>query len=76
MINIYLTLLGLNPLSYKDYSNFPKTLILTGRVDSLLDESKEYIEKLKKGSYVKEVSFASHGFLKRLDHDIEKEVFE
>ena len=66
----------LNPLSYKDYSSFPKTLILTGRVDSLLDESKEYIEKLKKGSYVKEVSFASHGFLKRLDHDIEKEVFE
>ena len=66
----------LNPLTYKDYSLYPKTLILTGKVDSLLDEGKEYINKLNNGSILNEVAFASHGFLRRLDDDIEKEVFE
>lgn len=66
----------LNPLTYNDYINYPKTLILTGKVDCLLDEDKDYITKLNNDSILNEVAFASHGFLRRLDSDIEKEVFE
>ena len=61
----------LRPLEHKEV---PKTLILVGKVDSLLDETREYSENIKNIKLV-ELEFSSHGFLKRLDEDIEKEVF-
>ena len=62
----------INPLQVD--KDIPKTLIITGRVDSLLDESLEYSKKHKNVKIV-EVEFSSHGFLKSIDEDIEKEVF-
>ena len=55
----------------KDYSNIPSTLIITGNVDSLKDEAKEYYNKLVGNSnkYL-EVEFSSHGFLKKMDKDV------
>ena len=66
----------LKSLELKDYSNIPSTLIITGNVDSLKDEAKEYYNKLVGNSnkYL-EIEFSSHGFLKKMDKDVEKEVF-
>lgn len=66
----------IRPLKLKKY-NVPETLIYTGNIDSLKDEAKEYYEKIgiKNNKYI-ELPFCSHGFLKRIDSDLEKEVFE
>lgn len=65
----------LRPLQVEDNNN-PSTLILTGNVDSLKDEAREYYEKIgdKDNKYV-ELPFCSHGFLRRIDKDLEKDLF-
>ena len=66
----------LNPLKQKEYKDVPKTLIFTGNVDSLKDEIFSYWDKLdKKTNCYVEVPFSAHGFLKRIDDDLEKEIF-
>lgn len=66
----------INPLKRDDYSSVPKTLIIVGNVDSLKDEAKEYFEKLDNGSKYAEIEFSAHGFLKKIDKDIEKELLK
>ena len=61
-----------NPL--KSDNNVPKTLILVGKVDSLRDEAKTYQEKYPKKIKFVEVPFASHGFLKNMEKDVEEEI--
>ena len=56
--------------------NPPKTLILVGKVDSLLDEAKEYQEKYPKEVQVVEIPFAHHGFLKNMEKEVEEEVLK
>ena len=64
----------LKSLELKDYSKTPDTLIITGNVDSLKDEAKEYYEKLVNGKDYLELEFSSHGFLTKLDKDVTKEI--
>ncbi|MBQ3297764.1 MAG: alpha/beta hydrolase fold domain-containing protein [Bacilli bacterium] len=66
----------LKPLELDDYSNVPSTLILAGNVDSLKDEAKEYYDKLIGNNKYLELEFSAHGFLKKMDKDVEKEVFQ
>ena len=66
----------LKPLELKDYDGIPKTLIVVGKVDSLRDEAKEYYDKLNSNNEYKELEFLAHGFLKKMDKDVEKEVFQ
>lgn len=66
----------INPLKRDNYSSVPKTLIIVGNVDSLKDEAKEYFEKLDNGSKYAEIEFSAHGFLKKIDKDIEKELLK
>lgn len=66
----------LKPLELEDYATVPKSLIVTGKVDSLRDEAKEYFDKLNNSSEYKEIDFLAHGFLKKMDKDVEKEVFQ
>ena len=65
----------LNPLSHKA-KKIPKTLLLSGKIDSLLDENEEYKNLYK--SKVKNLSlaFASHGFLKKMDQELATEVYD
>ncbi len=66
----------LKPLKLKDYSHVPKTLIISGNVDSLKDEAKEYYNKLSGDNKYLELEFLAHGFLKKMDKEVEKEVFK
>lgn len=61
-----------NPL--KADVNVPKTLVFAGKVDSLRDEAKAYQEKYPKKVKFVEVPFASHGFLKNMEKDVEEEI--
>ena len=64
----------LRPLELDNYKDIPKTLIITGNVDSLKDEAKEYYDKLSGDNEYVELEFLSHGFLKKLDKETVKEV--
>lgn len=64
----------LRPLELKDYSKIPSTLVITGNVDSLKDEAKEYYEKLVSDKDYLELEFSAHGFLTKLDKDVSKEI--
>ena len=67
----------LYPLYYDDYSNFPKTLIFTGNVDSLKDEAHEYYKRVsnnREDHSCVEIAFGTHGFLGGKDKEIIKEV--
>lgn len=66
----------LKPLELKKYDKIPSTLIITGNIDSLKDEAKEYYDKLKGNNKYVELEFSAHGFLKKIDKEIEKEVFQ
>ena len=54
----------------------PKTLLFVGKTDLLLDEVVEYSEKYKKEVHLVEVPFSSHGFLKDMDEELSKEIFD
>ena len=62
--------------SLKHTKEAPRTLILVGNVDPIKEEAKEYYENLPKenSNKYKEIPFCSHGFLKKMDKDIEQEV--
>lgn len=62
------------PLKRED--KIPKTLLITGSVDCLKDEIKEYHTKYQEKTSYLEVPFLSHGFLKRLDKEEEKMIIE
>ena len=65
----------LKPLELDNYKDIPKTLIITGNIDSLKDEAKEYYDKLQGKNNYLELEFSAHGFLKKMDKDVEKEMF-
>lgn len=51
----------------KDFSAYPKTLIICGSTDPLIDENKHLAELLAEKATFIEVPFANHGFLKNDD---------
>ena len=59
-------------LKQKEKIKYPKTLVLIGNVDPLIDEAKLFSEKDKKIT-CKVISFANHGFLCSKDKEIIKE---
>lgn len=64
----------LNPI--KETSIIPKTLLFVGKVDLVRDECIAYQEKYKDLIKYIELPFASHSFLKKMDHELEEEVIE
>ncbi len=58
-------------------TEIPNTLIITGNVDCLKDEAKDYYERLpkEKAKYV-ELPFCAHGFLKTEDKELDQEIYE
>ena len=65
-----------NPLEIIDKNKIPDTLIITGNIDILKDEAIRYYDKLSKSSKIIELPFLEHGFLKKLDKDVEDEIFK
>jgi len=67
------------PLKNKEFTSYPKTLIIIGNTDPLLDENKELYEKLQKadnkGEFL-ELEFAGHGFLGSMDFETKNIVIE
>lgn len=61
------------PLKRED--KVPKTLLLVGKVDSLLDEDKAYADQYRGFVTYVEIPFAGHGFLKSMDLELQEEVY-
>ena len=66
--------------SYLDFTTdkeIPKTLIIIGNVDCLKDEVLEYsLNNSNDANKYVEIPFLAHGFLKKMDKDVEKHIFE
>ena len=60
------------PLKNPEKGIYPKTLLLTGNVDPLIDEAKDFANK-NKNIQLEIVDFAYHGFLNTKDKEIIKE---
>ena len=58
-------------LKSKEERKYPKTLLLCGNVDPLIDENRDFSKN--KNIILKEITFASHGFLGTKDKEIKKE---
>lgn len=58
-------------LKSKEERTYPNTLLLCGNVDPLIDENREFSKN--KNIILKEITFASHGFLGTKDKEIKKE---
>lgn len=58
-------------LKSKKENRYPNTLLLCGKVDPLIDENIEFAKN--KNINLKEIPFASHGFLGTKDKEIKKE---
>ena len=58
-------------LKSKEEREYPKTLLLCGNVDPLIDENRDFSKN--KNINLKEITFASHGFLGTKDKEIKKE---
>lgn len=63
------------PLSIKEKILLPRTLILSGNVDPLVDEAKAFQEK-EENVELKIIGFAYHGFLNTKDKEIIKEYWK
>lgn len=66
------------PLLNKDFSNYPKTLVVTGNLDPLKDEGFEYYQRLDAAGcecYYNNIKFAAHGFLSSNDLEIKTELY-
>lgn len=63
-----LKLVDVCPLLNKSYSNYSKTLIITGDLDPLRDEGEEFYKQLDDSVYVN-ITYANHGFL--IDNNID-----
>lgn len=53
----------------KDFSAFPKTLIICGSTDPLIDEARKLANLLEEKAMLIDVPFATHGFLKNIDSE-------
>ncbi len=60
------------PILNSNYKNYPKTLIITGDLDPLRDEGKDFFSKLEDANYLN-IKYATHGFLGTNDFDIKRE---
>ena len=60
------------PLKWKEKVTFPKTLLLSGNVDPLIDEAKDFADQ-NRNIQLEIVDFAYHGFLNTKDKEIIKE---
>jgi len=60
------------PLSATRKVEYPKTLVLSGNVDPLIDEAKDFAQKNEMVE-LEIIDFAYHGFLKTKDKEITKE---
>lgn len=60
------------PLQNKDFSYYPKTLVITGDLDPLRDEGEAFYKKLDNNSKYENVIYASHGFLNDKNLDVRK----
>ena len=60
------------PLQVNKNINYPRTLLLSGNVDPLIDEAKDFASKHNQIE-LKIVDFAYHGFLNTKDKEIIKE---
>lgn len=60
------------PLAVEEKVEYPETLLLTGNVDPLYDEAKDFAEK-NKNIHMENVDFGYHGFLNTKDKEIIKE---
>lgn len=63
------------PLANDHKVDYPKTLLLSGNGDPLIDEAKDFADK-NKNIEIKIVDFAYHGFLNTKDKEIIKEYLE
>lgn len=54
---------------------YPDTLIIIGGVDPLIDEAKDFSEKVE-NCELSIIPFANHGFLKTKDKEIQREIFD
>ena len=61
------------PILNKNFNNYPQTLIITGDLDPLRDEGKDFFTKLKNNSVYLNILFAKHGFINTNDFDMRKE---
>ena len=61
-------------LDHKKYS-YPKTLIVIGGVDPLVDEAYQLSQRIPH-SEIKLITFANHGFLGSKDKEIKKECYD
>ena len=64
----------LNPFLTIDENNKSKLLLIVGNVDILRDEAYSYSEN-RSNTELFEIQFLGHGFLKKMDTDIEIELF-
>lgn len=67
-----------NILKHKNYSSFPDVLVVTGNLDPLRDEGREFADKLIKynpNSRYYNLNLAMHGFLKNDDKEIKRELY-
>lgn len=68
----------INILKCQYYSDFPDTLVVTGNLDPLRDEGLKFAERLVKSnpnSKYFNLNFATHGFLKNHDQEVNKELY-
>ncbi len=72
-----------NPLVFilkrKNFAGFAKTLIITGNLDCLRDEGCFFSNKLVEENICSEyfnLNFENHGFLKDIDMEMKKELYE
>ena len=63
------------PLALEEKIRYPKTLILSGNVDPLVDEAKAFQEK-NENVELEIIGFAYHGFLNTKDKEIIKEYWK
>ena len=63
------------PLNNDKKIKYPKTLLLSGNVDPLIDEAKDFAEK-NENIDLRIVDFAYHGFLNTKDKEIIKEYLK
>ena len=63
------------PLQRELESNCPNTLIIIGGVDPLIDEAKDFCDKVE-NCKLSVIAFANHGFLKTKDKEMQREIFD
>lgn len=60
----------------RNNNDTPNTLLIVGNVDCVKDEVSKYKDLLKEKAKYLEIPFLNHGFLKKMDKDIEEEFYK